>query len=97
MYDRINAKQFSDLRAPLSQRPAKGVYFARVCGWRDGLADELWFFHEAARVRGVILEGQIANPDERQLSYMSEVLGDAFEASESKANWKLGFDSASFL
>ncbi len=90
MYDRIDARRFSDLRAPMSRRPAKGVYFVRVDGWRDGLTDELWAYHEAARTRGVILEGQIANPDERQLSYMNEVLGDAFEASESFITAALG-------
>lgn len=82
MYDRIDAGQLRDLMAPLSRRPAKGVYFARVCGWSEDVKAGLWAFHEAARSRGVILEGQIANPDERQLSRMNEVLGDAFEPTE---------------
>ena len=82
MYDRIDARKLNDLLLPLSRRPARGVYFARVCGFSDDLKENLWAFHEAARGRGVVLEGQIANPDERQLSYMNEVLGDAFEPGE---------------
>ena len=82
MYDRIDAKNINDMLQPLSRRPAKGVYFARVCGWRDGLAADLWACHEAAQKKGVILEEPITNPNERQLSHLSKVLGDTFEPNE---------------
>ena len=82
MFDRVDARDFGALMLPMSRRAARGVYFVRVCGWGDGVKDGLWAFHEAARQRGVVLEGQIANPDERQLSYLNDTLGTAFEPTE---------------
>lgn len=82
MFDRLNAKNLKDVMAPMSRRSGRGVYFVRVCGWNDGVREDIWACHEAARSRGVIIEGQIANPDERQLSYLNDVLGSDFEPTE---------------
>ena len=82
MYERTDAKKLNDLFLPMGRRNPRGVYFARVCGGGDGVSDALWAFHEAARQKGVVIEGQIGNPDERQLSYLNETLGTAFEANE---------------
>ena len=70
MYNRINARNPADLLLPMHQRGnAPGVYFARLCQWSTDIRDFLWRYHEAAR----------ANPDERQLTYLTEMLGSAFE------------------
>ena len=80
MANRINASNLSDLLLPMRQRGnAPGVYFVRLCQWSPEIKDFLWCYHEAARAKGVIIEGQIGNPDERQLSYLTEMLGSAFE------------------
>ena len=80
MANRINASNLSDLLLPMRQRGnAPGVYFVRLCQWSMEIKDFLWRYHEAARAKGVIIEGQIGNPDERQLSYLTEMLGSAFE------------------
>ena len=80
MANRINASNLSDLLLPMRQRGnAPGVYFVRLCQWSPEIKDFLWRYHEAARAKGVIIEGQIGNPDERQLSYLTEMLGSAFE------------------
>ena len=68
MFDRVDAKSIDDLMLPISRRSGRGVFFARVCGWSDAVGNGVWAFHEAARRQGVVIEGQIANPDERQLS-----------------------------
>ena len=78
MLRRVEATSEKDVLLPIGQRPGAGVYFLRVCQAWDGFKDWVWQVHEAARQRGVIVEGQIANPDERQLSYLKDVLGDAF-------------------
>ena len=80
MFDRVDAAQWKDLALPISRRRGRGVFFERVCGWNEEVKAGLWAFHEAARERGVIIEGQIANPDDRQLQYLHEVLGDDFRA-----------------
>ena len=92
MFDRVDARSLNDLSLPMSRRAGKGVYFVRVCAWNEAVKAAVWRFHEAARSRGVILEGQIANPDERQLSYLNEVLGpdfrpDAAFLSDKLAQW----------
>lgn len=81
MYNRIDARNMADLLLPLSRRPnAKGVYFVRLTQWSPEIKDFVWKYHEASRAKGVILEGQINNPDERQLSFMTEMMGTSFEA-----------------
>ncbi len=80
MYNRIDANQLTDLLLPMSKRAnSRGVYFVRLCQWSPEVKSFLWQYHEAARAKGVMLEGQINNPDERQLNYLTETLGDAFE------------------
>lgn len=67
---------------PMTQRKTKGVYFLRLSDFSDSLEQFIWQYHEEARQRGVIIEDQISNPDDRQLSYYSDVLGTAFQPSE---------------
>ena len=81
MYSRVDAENLSELLLPISQRKSgQGVFFVRVCQYGPEGKDGLWQFHEAARSKGVIIEGQIANPDERQLNYFYEQAGTAFQA-----------------
>ena len=80
MYKRIDASGLDALLLPQSKRgPGGGVYFARLCVYSPEIRSGLWAFHEAARKKGAIIEGQLANPDERQLSYLQDVLGGAFQ------------------
>ena len=81
MYNRIEIGEIAELFLPLSRRPSgKGVCFVRICRANRATLDAVWQYHEAARTRGVILEGQIPNPDERQLSFLTEMIGGAFQA-----------------
>lgn len=80
MFTRINARNLSDLLLPLSRRAdANGVYFVRLCQWSPEVKKTVWDYHEAARERGVIIDGQINNPDDQQLRFMAETLGTTFE------------------
>lgn len=82
MFNRVAAVSRNDVFLPMSQRKAKGVYFLRLSAFSDSLEQYIWQFHEEARQRGVIIEDQISNPDDRQLSYYSDTLGSAFQPSE---------------
>ena len=79
MLQRIEALHPEDVFLPLSSRPKPGVYFLRLCEGGGPAMDYLWRFHEEARARGVILEDRIPNPDERQLSYYADILGNDFQ------------------
>lgn len=83
MYNRIDVKDIADLFVPISQRSDHGVFFLRICRTNQKVQNAVWQFHEAARSKGVILEGQISNPDERQLSFFSEMMGPSFQATPS--------------
>lgn len=79
MFARIDAASLADLLRPMRERkPRPGVYFVRLCFFGADIRQTLWDYHEKARLRGVVIEEQITNPDERQLSYLSDVLGTDF-------------------
>lgn len=82
MFNRVEAGSRDDVFLPLSQRKVKGVFFMRLSDFSDSLEQFIWKYHEEARQRGVIIEEQISNPDDRQLSYYSDVLGTAFQPTE---------------
>ncbi len=80
MYQRVRAFTPDDCFLPISARQQKGVFFLRVTQCSDEIVQWIWKFHEAARTRGVILENQISNLDERQLGYYMETMGPAFQS-----------------
>lgn len=83
MYQRSSLASLDELSTPINQRKQSGVYFLRIAGYTDEINRTIWQYHELARQRGVILEGQISNPDERQLSYYNETMGASFQPEES--------------
>lgn len=80
MLKRLRSTSPDDVFKPLSKRPAPGAYFLRVSGYSPEAQAFCLRFYTAAAQRGVVIEERIANPDERQLSYLIETLGEAFEA-----------------
>ena len=73
----------------ISQREGRGVYFYRINGFNSTIADFIEKYYEAARLRGVVIEGRIPNPTEQNLSYYSETMGMAFQMSEAFLNSSL--------
>ena len=69
MLNRIDASDKTDVFTPMPARQPRGVYFLRLSCWSRPLEDYIWRFHEEARQRGAIVEGQLGNPDDRQLTY----------------------------
>ncbi len=90
MLARVNASSLQDLMLPVSKRPdGQGVYFVRLHQTSADALNALWLYHEAARMKGAIIEGQIGNPDERQLAYLQETLGSDFEPTNAFLSMKL--------
>ena len=79
MLERSTLTAFEDYALPLSRRASPGPCFVRVCAWSPRVQEDIWRFHEMARQWGVIIENRIPNPDDGQIAYMRQTLGDAFE------------------
>ncbi len=69
MFEHIKMQQLDDFFSALDERPAPGVFFYRINGYTDQIARFIQTYYEAARKAGVIIEGKIPNPDEKNLSY----------------------------
>lgn len=65
----------------LGERKAKGVYFYRINGYNGDIDKFIKDYYEAARKMGVVIEGRIPNPDDKNLAYYNEIMGMSFEMS----------------
>lgn len=81
MFDHIKIQSLEDYFQPLSKRQEKGVYFYRINGYTDEIGSFIRSYYESARSAGVIIEGKLQNPDEKNLSYYSEIMGMEFQLS----------------
>lgn len=82
MYKKLKIHQLQDYFLPLSKREKQGIYFYRIYNSSEELLAFIQEYLSQAKRQGVILQGKIANPEERQLSYYHEIMGANFEASE---------------
>lgn len=58
------------------------IYFYRINGYTEEIEQFIWKYYETARRRGVVIEGKIPNPDEKNLSYYGEIMGMDFVLSQ---------------
>lgn len=75
--EKIN--RLEDYFCTLDSRTKKGVYFYRICSYSDEIREFVKKFYQVARKNGVVIEGKIANPDEKNLAYFSEIMGMQFQ------------------
>ena len=75
MFKHQKIHQLDDYFVELSNRENKGVYFYRINAYTQEIGDFVKKYYESARLAGVIIEGKIPNPDEKNLSYYSEIMG----------------------
>ncbi|MCI1930971.1 MAG: YceG family protein [Clostridia bacterium] len=78
MFKRIKIKKLEDFFIPLSQRNEKGVFFYRFPYYNDKVDNFLREYLKRAMRFGVVISGKIPNPDEKQLSYYSDIMGMSF-------------------
>lgn len=81
MFEHRKIQELDDFFKGLDCRKEKGVYFYRINGYNEEVACFIRKYYEAARLKGVILEGKIPNPDEGNLSYYQEIMGTGFQMS----------------
>ncbi|WP_295154310.1 YceG family protein [uncultured Ruminococcus sp.] len=75
MFEHKKFVGLDDFFKELNARPEKGVYFYRVCGYNEQVSEFIKKYYEAARTSGVIIEGRIPNPDNKNLAYFEEMMG----------------------
>ena len=81
MFTHKKIQNLNDFFVDLNSRPDKGVYFYRINGYTDEIGQFIQKYYECARLSGVIIEGRIPNPDEKNLAYYTEIMGGAFQMS----------------
>ncbi|MBD5483236.1 MAG: hypothetical protein HDR15_12065 [Lachnospiraceae bacterium] len=78
MLEHKKIRNLSDYFVELDSRQNKGVYFYRINGYSEEIGEFIKKYYEVARKNGVVIEGKIPNPDEKNLAYYSEIMGMEF-------------------
>ncbi|MBR1592431.1 MAG: hypothetical protein IJ666_05400 [Ruminococcus sp.] len=68
-----------DYFTDLGKRRSRCAYFCRINGYSRQIHDFILKYHESARTSGVIIEGNIRNPDNKNLEYYNEIMGMDFQ------------------
>lgn len=79
MLEHKKIQSLSDYFVELSNRREKGVYFYRIIGYSEEIGEFIKKYYDMARKTGVVIEGKIPNPDEKNLSYYGEIMGMEFQ------------------
>lgn len=82
MFSHIKVKNLNDFFVDRDSRPGRGVYFYRINGYTEEIGQFIQKYYEAARLSGVIIEGRIPNPDEKNLAYYEEIMGRDFRMNQ---------------
>lgn len=90
MFEHKTLQSLEDYFKELNNRREKGVFFYRINGYNDAIGNFVRQYYEEARLSGVVLEGKIPNPNEKNLEYYEEIMGTGF-------NMSMGFITSSLL
>ncbi len=78
MFQNIRLNSLDDYFLNLSQRKGNNVFFYRINSYSDSIKEFLCRYYEEARKNGVVIDGRIPPPDQNNLSYYYETMGDSF-------------------
>lgn len=81
MFEHKTLQSLEDYFKELNNRQEKGVFFYRINGYNEEIRNFIQKYYEASRQHGVVIEGKIPNPDEKNLAYYEEIMGTAFDMS----------------
>ena len=79
MFTHVTAFSFDDFFSNLTQRGDKHVYFYRVNDYAETVKNLITKFYEQAKQNGVVIEGGLPAPDQKNLSYYKEIMGNDFK------------------
>ncbi|MDE5583058.1 MAG: YceG family protein [Ruminococcus sp.] len=78
MFQKVKISSLDDYFISLSHRNGNNVFFYRINIYNDTIKDFICRYYNEARKNGVIIDGNIPNPDMNNLSYYSEIMGETF-------------------
>lgn len=81
MLKRTKPKQLDEYFVDLNKRTQPSVFFCRLNGYNSQIHAFIQAYYQAARTCGVIIEGKLQNPDQKNLAYYEEMMGMAFQLS----------------
>lgn len=81
MFEHKKITTLDDFFVELHKRREEGIYFYRLNGYSEEIKTFIQKYYESARKNGVVIEGKIPNPDEKNLSYYNEIMGMDFKMS----------------
>ncbi|MGL5437996.1 MAG: YceG family protein [Lachnospiraceae bacterium] len=81
MFEHRKLQDLTEYFIDLNKRRDQGVFFYRITGYSNETGAFIRRFYETARLTGVIIEGGIPNPDEKNLQYYYEMMGTEFQFS----------------
>lgn len=81
MFEHRALGSLDDFFLEYGKRREQGIYFYRINGYNDQIREFLVRYYEEARKTGVVIEGKIPNPDEKNLAYYEEIMGMQFQLS----------------
>ena len=79
MFEHKKINTLNDFFIELHKRPEEGIYFYRLNGYSNEIKTFIQNYYESARKAGVVIEGKIPNPDEKNLAYYNEIMGMDFQ------------------
>ncbi len=79
MFTHVIASSFDDFFLDLTRRGGKNVYFYRLNEYAETVNNLVVKFYEIAYKNGVIIEGTIPAPDQKKLSYYTDIIGTEFK------------------
>ena len=79
MFLHTKIQNLDDFFKTKSERRGDLVYFYRINGYTEEIGRFIRSYYEQARKAGVIIEGKLPNPDEKNLSYYQEIMGMDFQ------------------
>lgn len=81
MFTHQPLRDLDDYFTNLRQRNGATVFFYRITGYNERIQSFIQKYYESARSSGIIIEGNLANPDGKQLAYYQEIMGTNFQLS----------------
>ena len=79
MFEHKKIQGLEDFFIEQKNRRVQGVYFYRINGYNEQVKEFVLKYYRAARQSGVVIEGKIPNPDEKNLAYYGEIMGMDFQ------------------
>lgn len=81
MFEHKKLQNLNEYFLELKDRSPSGVFFYRINGYNEEIGRFIQKYFDAARKFGVVIEGKIPNPNERNLEYYQEIMGMDFQMS----------------